>query len=157
MHLGKKGDSHDGNGNAVTHGMFSDTDKYYQRQDEAAQAYIDVVYETFLSDAPFGEDNTGKSAILWEIAINHHKRRTADGYIAEEGLLQDVDVEKDNGERFTMEDADEHPLHLVYDRLARTDIRRLKELGVTDDPDSKTAESVSDLASAIAQVTHGDD
>jgi len=133
----------EGNGNAEKHGLHSAVRGYYDRRDEDVQEYIDSVYEAFLEDAPFGEDNTGKSGILWEIAVNHHKRIRADDYLDARGVVLE---HLDDGKV----EADASPAIKVYDRIAKTDIKRLKALGVLDDPDSEQAKATNSIAQILS-------
>lgn len=140
----------EGNQKAAKHGLTSRPKYYFENLDEQEKGYVRAVYEGFMADAPFGGDNEGKSGIVWEIAINHHKRLHADDWLQENAYQTKTD---ENGNQIL----DEHPAHQVYDRLARTDVRRLKELGILDDPDTDKADSVGDLASAIDSVKGDED
>lgn len=126
------------------HGVYSEPSKYYERLDEADQAFIDGMYESFLEDAPFGKEQQGKCEMLRQVAIDLHKRRQANDFIAREGLKwEEVDdyFETEEGDLKILTETDEHYLNITADRLARTNIRQLKELGVLDDPDSQQADA----------------
>lgn len=139
-------------GNAESHGMFADRDKYYQRRDEANQKFIDRVYDGFLSDAPFTESsNPGKALKLWQCAIDLHKRQRVNAYIDEEGLVQTSYEGHDPVSQREIVEIKENTLHLTYDRLGRETTRTLKELGVLDDPDSQQAQALSEMAVEIVR------
>jgi hypothetical protein len=49
-------------------------------------------------------------------------------------------------------ETDENPGNLAYDRLDRTMTRKMKELGLLDDPESQKAESGSSIAEQLAEL-----
>jgi len=110
-----------------------------------------------LEDAPFGADNFQKFQMLREIAIDMHKKRQANDYTSEEGLIKENVVRDDDGDPMMQDgelvtDTDENPVNLTYDRLDRTLTRKMKELGLLDDPESQKAESGQSIAEQLAQL-----
>lgn len=127
-----------------THGISSDRSLYYERRSEADKAFIDGMIDTFLEDAPFDRDHAGKVEIVRQVAIDMHKRRKANEYIDQEGLKWEEVTdyyETENGDLKVVTETQEHYLNLAVDRIARTNLRQLKELDILDSPDSQQAEA----------------
>lgn len=126
------------------HGVWSDRSLYYQRLPDSEKELVDSMVRTFLEDAPFDETNTGKVEMLRQVAIDWHKRRQANDYISAQGLERTV-TEGYHEDYGPIENRDEHHLNMTVDRLGRTSIRILKELGILDDPDSQQAQATTTL------------
>lgn len=140
-----------GNDNGAKHYLYSWRSNYYYNMGRRDQIWTDMLIESFLEDADFDRQNLGKMEILRQVAIDIHKIRTANEYIWDEGLAQIKEV-YDSEEGTTKEIEDENILNLPVDRLQRQCTKRLKELGVLDDPDSSLAESTATLAEVLAGV-----
>lgn len=136
---------------ATKHQLYSWRSNYYYKLDRRDQMWIDLMIESFLDDAPFDRDNAGKMEILRQVAIDTHKIRTANEYIWDEGLAQMKEV-FDSEEGTTKEIEQENILNLPVDRLQRQCVKRLKELGCLDDPDSTLAENTRTLAEVLSGV-----
>jgi len=136
----------EGNDRAVKHGVYQDMDAYYQGQPEEDQAFIDSVFDSLLTDAPFDDTNVAKAEKLWQVAIDLHKRRSANEYLEDEGLVTTVSY-TDDGQPIE----DEHYLNVTYDRLGKETTRALKELGVLDDPDSEKADAAESLVQILSE------
>lgn len=150
-----KGSSNNPDG-PLKHGVYADPSKYYQRLSESDQAFVDGMYASFLDDAPFDSSNHGKCEMLRQIAIDIHKRRSANNYIAEEGLKwEEIDdyYETDDGDLKVITETDEHYLNITADRIARTNVRQLKELGVLDDPQSQQADAQKTFLEMLSSET----
>jgi hypothetical protein len=145
------------NVNAAKHNLYTERSNYYENLAAVEQAWIDELVRSMLNDAPFGADNFQKFQMLREIAIDMHKKRQANDYTAEEGLIQENIVRDDEGDP-VMRDGDlvtedeENPINIAYDRLDRTMTRKMKELGLLDDPESQKAESGQSIAEQLAQL-----
>ena len=145
------------NVNAAKHNLYTERSNYYINLAGVEQAWIDELVRSMLNDAPFTADNFQKFQMLREIAIDMHKKRQANDYTAEEGLIQENIVRDDEGDP-VMRDGDlvtedeENPINLAYDRLDRTMTRKMKELGLLDDPDSQNADSRQSIAEQLAQL-----
>lgn len=141
-----------GNSNASTHNLYADRSNYYHRLDREDQLWIDLLVESFLEDAPFDRENLGKLEQLRQVAIDMHKIRTANEYIWNEGLaqLKTIDFDENSGEEIEAEV--ENILNLPVDRLQRQVTKRLKELGVLEDPQSQLADSNATLAEVLSGV-----
>lgn len=137
---------------AEKHGLYSDRQNYYNNRSEGEQAWIDSVVESLLDDAPFGPDNFAKMQMVRNIAIDMHKLQRANDYIDDKGVVhKDKTVGYTDDGRPIKQD-EENVLNVAYDRLNRTMIRQLKELGVLDDPDSKQAEAQQNIASELSEL-----
>lgn len=146
-----------GNVNGQTHGIHTKRSNYYSNLDAEGKAWVDACVESMLGDAPFGKDNFQKFQMLRNIAIDMHKVRRANDYIAEEGIVQENMVRDEegnpimkNGEYIT--ETDENPVNLAYDRLNRTMVKQLKELGLLDDPESQKAQAGRSISEQLATL-----
>lgn len=123
--------------------------EYYQKLSATDQIWVDKVVETFVNRADFTEEDLGLHEILREVAIDLHKIRRGNNELYEDGLTQDVVVDTDeDGNPVTGER--ENNLNLPIDRLEKTTIKRLKELGCLPDPDSDQAEATQTLAEVLS-------
>lgn len=139
------------NGNAERHGLYADRSNYYQRLDDDEQAWVDAVVDGWLSEAPFGRENIGGLELLRKTAIDEHKRRKANDYIAREGVvIENVVGYDDDGDPIVK--MAENPVNLPYSRMAKDTIRNLKELNVLDSPDSRLAENAGSWGEAARAV-----
>lgn len=130
------------NGNAERHGLYADRSKYYQRLDDDEQAWVDGLVDAWLDDAPFDRDHLAGLELLRKTAIDEHKRRQANDYIDREGVVtENVVGYDDDGDPIVK--TEENPAHLPYSRLARDNIRTLKQLGVLQDPDTQLADATA--------------
>lgn len=147
-----------GNQNAQKHGLYSQRSNYYEDLPAEEKAWIDALVESMLEDAPFTKDNFQKFQMLREIAIDTHKQRQANDYTAEEGLIQENIVRDDdgnpmlddNGELIT--ETDENPVNMTYDRLDRSKVRKMKELGLLDDPESQKAQAGQSISEQLSEL-----
>lgn len=147
-----------GNQNAQTHGIYSQRSNYYNDLSAEEKAWVDSLVQSMLDDAPFTKDNFQKFQMLREIAIDMHKKRHANNYIAEAGIIEenlqrDEDgkpIRDSDGELVT--ETDENPVNVAYDRLDRTMTRKMKELGILDDPESANAEASASIAEQLAKM-----
>jgi len=137
----------EGNTNAMTHGLYAQRSNYYQALDADDQAYIEEMVDSWIDNAPFDKDNVAKVNRIYKIAIDEHKLWRTNDYFADEGLITEDTVDID-GEQVVLED--EHPANLVYDRMSRTSLRELKELGCLDDPDSDQAEATKSIVEMLS-------
>jgi len=82
---GGNGGAPEGNANAASHELYSQSNTYYQRRDEAAQALIDAIYEDYHQRfvSRHGEPATGDEAMLFKVAVSVHKLLKADEWEAD--------------------------------------------------------------------------
>ena len=149
--LRNDGGAPDGNGNAERHGLYADRSKYHQRLADDEQTWVDALVNGWLSKAPFGRENIGAVELLRKTAIDEHKRRQANDYIAREGVVTENVVGYDDDGDPIVKKA-ENPANLPYSRMAKDTIRTLKELNVLDSPDSRLAENAGSWGEAARAV-----
>lgn len=152
-----------GNTNAMKHGLYAQRSNYYSAMPAEEKAWIDALVESMLEDAPFSKENFQKFQMLREIGIDMHKKRQANDYTEEEGLIQENIVRDEEGNPMMdsngdlLTDTDENPINLTYDRLDRSALKKMKDLGLLDDPESKKAqagESISEQLSDLRRELH---
>jgi hypothetical protein len=118
----------DGNGNALTHGLYADRDKMFNRLDEEEQRLI-VEIATDLLDKFEGDVGAYEREAIRNIALDALKRIRANEYILAEDLV------RDGGER-----ADR--VNMAYSRIMRDTTKEMKELGLLEEgPALKSAEA----------------
>ncbi|WP_117595160.1 hypothetical protein [Haloprofundus halophilus] len=144
------------NGNAERHGLHADRSLYYQRLEDDEQAWVDGMVNAWLKDAPFTRENLAGLELLRKAAIDEHKRRKANDYIAAKGVITENVVGYDD-EGNPIVKKSENPAHLPYSRLAGDTIRTLKELGVLESPDAQLADSVASWGEAAQKVAQRKD
>lgn len=152
-----------GNVNAQTHGIHTQRSNYYNNLPAEEKAWVNELVSSMMDDAPFTKDNFQKFQMVREIAIDMHKKRHANDYIAEEGIIQENCVRDETGKPVTDRDGnlvtetDENPVNVAYDRLDRTMTRKMKELGLLDDPESQQAEASQSIAEQLAEMREGNE
>lgn len=130
---------HHGMGGEWKHGANAKRSNYYKKLPDEEKEWLHGLYFSFLEDAPFDEESRGKAEMLWDVCVDIHKKRRLNDYIEAKGVVQEKFVGA--GESGPYYEDDENVVHLTYDRLSRSTIKVLKELGVLDDPQSKQAEA----------------
>ena len=138
------------------HGLYMDRSGYYENLPEKEQDWIDAVVESFLRDAPFDRDHIGKLTKLREVAIDMHKKRRADEYISNKGMAQEKEVGY-HEEYGVLTETQENVLHITADRLSRSSLRTLKELGITDDDRDKKKEIGDSLINELSKEVDDDE
>lgn len=153
LHGGATPSQHADNTHAEKHGIHTQRQRYYRKRTEAEQAWIDAVVESLLDDLPKGPDvSFAKLQMVRNIAIDMHKKRNANDYIDEVGVVhRDKTVGyTDDGQ--PIKEDQENAVNIAYDRLTRTLTRQMKELGVLDDPDSQQADASQDIANELSKL-----
>jgi hypothetical protein len=136
----------EGNGNAETHGMRADRERWFERHREDAEPLVRALVASYVEDAPFGWGSTAKVDQLCEVAIDQARLRHANEYLDEFLTEQVVDVAEDGSPVVELE---ENPAHMPRDRIKRTNAKILKDLGILDDPDSAKASATQSLAEVL--------
>jgi len=133
-------------------GIEKDRSRYYRKLPDPQKSLIDRWLYGFVARAPFDPTHEGKVEMLRQVCIDMHKRRRGNEIIDNEGMT--LTSTSDYIEEFgTIEEEKEHPIHLTVDRLARTNIRTLKELGLLgESPDSQSADAQKGLVDLISSV-----
>ena len=153
----------EGKANAMTHGIYADRSNYYENISEEEQAMIDMWFESFMEEAEerglFTREDIGKVEILRGVCIDLHKKRRANEYIQDEGLVQEFPLTDSEGDPVMGPDgepvmlADENALNLPIDRIDRTSLRKLNDLGFLDNDDEEQKAAAS-LASQLAKLAN---
>ena len=146
FHGGASDGAPEGNGNAETHGMRSDREKWFERHRDDAAPLVRALVSSYVDDAPFGWDATAKVDQLCEVAIDQARLRQANEYL-DEFLTEQVVGVSDAGDPIV--ELEENPAHMPRDRIKRTNAKILKDLGIMDDPDSAQASATATLAEVI--------
>jgi hypothetical protein len=147
FHGGEAGAPED-NGNAETHGLTADREKWFERHREDAEPLVRAIVESYVEDAPFGFENVAKVDMLTEVAIDQARLRQSNDYL-DEFLTEQVVGQDEDGR--PIKRVEENPAHMPRARIKRDNIRTLKELGILDDPDSKQADAVDSLVTALSE------
>lgn len=135
-----------GNGNAETHGLTADRDKWFDRHREEVAERVRALTASYVRDAPFGWDAQAKVDQVVEVAIDQTRLRRSNEAI--DGFLEEQVVgQRDDGSPIMR--VEEHPGHLPRDRIKRTNLRVLKDLGILDDPDSAQAVATMSIAEVL--------
>lgn len=135
------------NGNAETHGLTSDAEKWFARHREEVEDDVRLLVQSWMDRAPFGWDVHGNVWILVECAIDEVRMRQADDYVDDEGIVvSHFDGVADDGRDII--ERKENPALLPKSRMKKDTMRTLKDLGILDDPDSQQAAATEDLANA---------
>ena len=134
------------NGNAETHGLRADRQQWFERHRDDAGELIRAIVASYVSDAPFGWQQTAKVDQLCEVAIDQARLRQSNEFLDEFLTEQTVTVTEDGHEITELE---ENPAHMPRDRIKRTNTKILKELGVLDDPETASAAATLTLAEVL--------
>jgi hypothetical protein len=134
------------NGNAETHGLTADRQQWFERHREDAEPIVRALVSSYVEDAPFTWQQTAKVDQLVEVAIDQARLRKSNEYLDEFLTEQTVSV-TEHGQEITQ--LEENPAHMPRDRIKRTNLKILKELGVLDDPESASAAATMTLAEVL--------
>jgi hypothetical protein len=143
------GSSHENNGNAETHGLTADREKWFERHREDVEPLVRALVESYIEDAPFGFDNDAKTDLLTEVAIDQVRIRKSNETL-EEFVTEKVVGQTEDGQPIVT--VEENPAHMPRSRIKRDNVRILKELGILDDPDSAQASATETLADVLAEA-----
>jgi hypothetical protein len=145
--VGDPGGAPEDNENAETHGLTADRDKWFDRHREEVSERVRALTASYVRDAPFGWDAQAKVDQVVEVAIDQTRLRHSNDVI--DGFLKTQVVgTRDDGS--PIRQVEEHPGHLPRDRIKRTNLRVLKDLGILDDPDSAQADATKTIAEVLA-------
>lgn len=150
VHGGVSGGAPEGNVNAMTHGLRAKRSNYYNNLPEEEQWFVERMADSWIDNAPFDKDNFAKVNEVYRIAVDQHRLWNAHDEMDDGLVYEQVIGVDDEGEPINVDD--ENPVNLAYDRLDRTTIRKLKELGCLDDPESQKAEQMESLADKFAKL-----
>lgn len=144
--------------NAMKHGLHvSDPDNllsWLSEHDPAAVEWVEHKYNDYLARADFGHDSALADQ-LKQVVVREYSIWAASGLQVREGVVKRQAVETGSGEWITAEK--ENAANIALDRMERTVMRRLKELGVLkESPDAKLAEAMT-MESEDYIITIGED
>jgi len=146
-----RGGKNSSGGNAMKHGLYAQRGNYYQSVSNEDKRWIDGMVDSWVENAPFTRDNDAKVNKLFQVAVDEHKMWRANNYFAEdENDLVEYEPSYDAEGNYVGDEAVESPMNLVYDRMARTNMTMLKDLGVLEDPESQQAEATESLAQKLS-------
>jgi len=137
------------NQNAATHGIHADPANVLEKLEEeqpGAYEWVEQKHSSYLDSAPFGA-GSAKADQLRMICVREYCVWRATGVQVRDGMLKQTHIQGSDGELKEIED--EHAINIAIDRAERTITRRLKELGVLNDPDSAQAAATATLAEVI--------
>ena len=145
------GSSHKNNGNAETHGLTSEGEKWFERHRDEVGDDVRRMVAGWMKEASFGYENHGNVRLLVDAAINECQIRQGDEYIREEGfVVESFDRIAEDGRE--VHETKENPAFKPKSRLQRDTVRILEKLGILDDPESEKAASQSELADAVREA-----
>lgn len=155
-HGGRGGSFEAGNNAAETHALYSQRTNYYNNREPQERAWIDSLVESMMEDAPFTRDNFQKFQMVREVAIDMHKKRRSNDYIAENGIVDEQVVRDDEGNPIVRDgelvtETEENPVHLMYDRLDRTMTKKMKELGIMEDEQAQATQNIASELAALRE------
>lgn len=143
---GNDGGAPDPGKNREEHGLTADPQAWFERHREDVEPIVQSLVASYVEDAPFGFDATAKVDKLTEVAIDQVRLRQSNDHLDEFLTEQVVDVDEDGSPIVELE---ANPGHLPRDRIKRSNLRVLRELGILDDPDSQQAEATATLAEVL--------
>jgi len=150
-HHGGSGGAPENNGNAETHGLTADGEKWFERHRDEVEDDVRLMVAGWMREAPFGYENHGNVQLLVDAAINECQIRRGDEYIREEGMVvNSFDRIADDGREVW--ETKENPAFKPKSRLQRDTVRILEKLGILDDPETQNAESRHDVADALREA-----
>lgn len=150
----------EGNTNSVSHGLYAETNKFYQNVcTDKQRVLVDEIFQDYCTQfrEKNGDPHTGEQSRLFEIAVNHVKIIYSDNWASEKPeSLESGNPMVDKGERFNTEGVryQEYKETVVLQgqtKLRNSDRQWLKDYGLLEDPQSQQADSIQDLASLWAE------
>ena len=153
------------NTNAVTHGLYVDTNATYQQiLSDDEQQLVDDIFIDYLEQYEdlHGEATTGTEAELFRIAVSYGKHVHADNWAVEkpEGL-ESGNATVDRETRYAEGGKKYHRYKETVvakgqSRLSKDRRAWLKDLGLLDDPQSQTADAIGSLKDAWKTSAQGE-
>jgi len=150
MHAGTSSDgsSHEGNGNAITHGVTADPLNLYSHLGDDAAEWIDALADGY-RDVLGYEESDPRMERVTRACIHIYQANSGEGQILEDGLTesQTIGVSDETGKPIVRDDG--HHLNKVVLKRDKEARQILRTLGAFDDPESQKADSMQDLAAVI--------
>lgn len=145
------GSFEEGNQKAMKHGLKAKRSNFFNNLDEDDERFVEALVDSWIENAPFDRDNFAKVNEVYRIAVDQLRLWNAQDEFSDGMVYEQVIGTDEEGQPIEVED--ENPANLPYDRLDRTTLRKLKDLGCLDDPDTQQAEANESLASKFAELT----
>jgi len=148
------GESHEGNQNAVSHGLYAETNNFYQEvMTDKQRRLCDEIFQDYCTQfrERNGEPHQGELSRLFEIAVNHIKIIHSDNWATDKpDDLESGNPMVDKGERFNTEGVpyQEYTETVVLkgqQRLRNSDRQWLKDYNLMYDADHQMAEGLESL------------
>jgi hypothetical protein len=131
--------------NRETHGLTGDRQRWFERHRDDVESVVRELLKSYVEDAPFSWDSRAKVDQLAAVVIDQVRLRHSNQYLDSFVVEEVIDVTDDGTEITRLK---ENPAHMPRDRIKRTNIRVLKELGVLDDSgDQSSGKSVVEMFS----------
>jgi len=151
MHGGTNDGAPARNQNARQSGVHADPGNVLNdlaENDPEAYEWILGKYDSYLADAPFS-DGSAKADQLKQICAQEYVIWTATGFQIDSGVV--IKTDEPDGDEFG-DRVTENPVNLPLDRMQRTVTRRLKQLGILNDPDSQQAQAEAGKVGALRDM-----
>jgi|APHM01.1.fsa_nt_gi hypothetical protein len=158
VHTGLSTDEENPTPNRMKHGLHALRSDYYKQLGEQEKVAVQALVDSWLDNAPFDRDNFAKVNEVWRIAVDQMRLwKSQDEFTdtdagGDSGLLEEITIDYDPETKEEITTTDENPVNLPYDRLDRTTIRKAKDLGLLDDPETQEAEAKESLAEKFADL-----
>lgn len=154
---GNDGGASEGNTNSVSHGLYAETNHFYQEiLDDAVRQLVDDIFTDYLEEYEelHGDPSTGTEAELFRIAVSYGKHVYADNWAETKpdsldsghGMVESETHYTEGGQKYYR--YKESVVAAGQARLSRDRRSWLKDLGLMDDPQSKTADAIGSLKDA---------
>ena len=141
------GSSHEGNGNAITHGVTADPLNLYTHLDDNAKEWVDGLADGYNKILGFDEDDPRRERVT-RACIHIYQANSGEGQILEDGLSESQTIGVSESGQPVVRDEEHHlnPAVLKRDKEAR---QILRTLGAFDDPESQKADAMEESLAVI--------
>ena len=148
------GGAPDGNGNAITHGMYAQRTNFYQSLSAEDKQFIEALVDSWVQQAPFNRDNVSMINELYRCAVDQLRVWSGIDEMVEDGSYAGLVKEQEvfDGEE-VHEIEEENPVNLPYSRLDNDIRSKLKDLGIYSDPESQQADATESLAKKLSGLS----
>lgn len=151
------GSSHEGNGNAETHGLTADAEKWFNRHRDEVEDDVQLLVESWMDRAPFGWEDHGNVWLLTECAVDEVRMREANEYVDEEGLVVEHYDGHDPISERPIHEFKENPALRPKSRMKKDTVRTLKDLGIIGGDDTTVEVNVHEELLSGLKAAHGED
>lgn len=135
----------------VTHGLRAKRSNYYHDyMNDNDKVLVEKFVDNWLDMSSYDRSDEAVVNELYRIAVDQIRLWNAQDEF-DKGLVYDQ-MEEYDYEEGKIKSTQENPANLPYDRLDRTTFKKLRDLGILKDPDSKKADAVESLAEKFADL-----